>query len=316
MKALDSTYHQSVSILIPNYNGEAHLDKTLESCLIQQPYIKEIIVVDDQSKDKSWEILSSWNARFPDLIKIYRNPRKGGNAGRNHAYAQSSGNFIQWLDSDDQIFAKKLEVQLQSLANHPEIDVVYSDWRMDFWELDQFIRSVLHEKSAENDFLESLLKDQWSPPNNYLFRREICEKLAQIKGWDESYPVHQDTEYMLKAAAIGAQFGYQSGTFAVYNRNVTPSVSQQPLARRKTHWFRINKMVRELLIQREDISPQKLESYRGLTYTNQLISSFYSKEVSLKEYFPHRLLRHEIASRRLKYILSLLYFKEIILRIR
>lgn len=315
MSSFASTYHQSVSILIPNYNGANDLDKTLESCLAQQPYLKEVIVVDDQSTDNSWAILSAWQERFPDIIQIYRNPRKGGNAGRNHAYSKSSGDFIQWLDADDQILPNKLHEQLGLFARQTAIDIAYSDWKMDFWEHEQFIRSEPHPKKQEEDFLESLLFDRWSPPNNYLFRRRVCEKLQNLGGWDEFYPVHQDTEYLLKAAAIGSHFVYQPGCFAVYNRNITPSVSKRPLAFRKRYWFEINKRVREILKDRQDIDQAKLEHYFGLTYTNQLISSFYAKEVAIKEYFPFRMLRHELATKRLKYILSFLYFKEVILRI-
>lgn len=312
---MPSTYIQSVSILIPNYNGGPYLDKTLESCLVQQDYVKEIIVVDDGSTDDSWEKLTAWQSRQPELIKIFQNPRKGGNAGRNHAFAQSSGEFVQWLDSDDQILGNKLEVQLGLLAKREEIDIVYSDWQMDFWENDRFIRSEPHQKVQEEDYLASLLFDRWCPQNNYLFRRKVCDELAQLKGWDETYPVHQDTEYLLKAAAMGNKFGYQTGCFAVYNRYITPTVSKRPLSFRKKYWFEINQLVRSTLKERTDLKTSKLEYYIGLTYTNQLISSFYSKEIALKEYFPYRMLRHELATRRLKYILSLLYFKEIILKI-
>ncbi|MEM6342618.1 MAG: glycosyltransferase family 2 protein [Bacteroidota bacterium] len=314
--SLAQTYHASVSILIPNYNGGPHLVKTLESCLAQQPFVKEIIVVDDQSSDDSWEILSTWQAKYPSIIQIFRNPRKGGNAGRNYAFAQSSGAFIQWLDSDDQILEGKFAQQLQAMEEQPEIDVIYSDWRMDYWEHDTFIQTEAHPKEAEADFLASLLFDRWSPPNNYLFRRGLCERLAKKAGWDEFYPVHQDTEYLLKAAAIGARFAYQKGCFAVYNRNVTPSVSKRPLSFRKKYWFHINQMVREQLKMRKDLDKASLEHYFGLTYTNQLISSFYSKEVVLREYFPYKMLRSELATRRLKYILGLLYLKELVLHFR
>ncbi len=316
MSNLPAAYHQSVSILIPNYNGGPYLAKTLESCIAQQPFVKEIIVVDDRSSDDSWVILTAWQAKYPDLIQIHPNPRKGGNAGRNHAFEISSGSYIQWLDSDDQILEGKLETQLNALINQPDADVVYSDWRMDYWEHDKFIKTEQHPKQPESDFLESLLFDRWSPPNNYLFKREICEKLAAKAGWDEYYPVHQDTEYLLKSAAIGSKFIYVPGCFAVYNRNVTPSVSKRPLAFRKKYWFEINQMVRAKINERKDLDQAKREYYLGLTYTNQLISSFYSKEVEMKEYFPFKMLRHELATRRLKYILSLLYFKEVILGIK
>ncbi|MFK7925543.1 MAG: glycosyltransferase family 2 protein, partial [Bacteroidia bacterium] len=132
-----STFHHSVSILIPNYNGGPYLTRTLQSCLEQQIYVKEIIVVDDHSTDDSWKILNEWQNRFPETIKIFRNIGKGGNVGRNYAFSQSSGTFVQWLDSDDQILPNKFAKQLNVFATQSEVDIVYSDWQMDFWDGDQ-----------------------------------------------------------------------------------------------------------------------------------------------------------------------------------
>ena len=98
-----------VSIIIPNYNNVKWLGDCLESCLLQKGEFKlEIIVVDDQSTDESWGILQNYQSEYPLQVFIYKNPEKGGNQARQYGFSKSNGNYIQWLDSDDQLLEGKL----------------------------------------------------------------------------------------------------------------------------------------------------------------------------------------------------------------
>ena len=302
---LPNTYHQSVSVVVPNYNNAAFLGRTLDSCLAQAPYLKEVIVVDDHSEDKSTEILSQYQEAHPKYIQWYTNPGKGGNPARNYAFSKVSGDFVQYLDSDDTLFPDKFAKQLSCFEAHPETDIVYSDWQLDYWKDHEVLRS--EEKIVEpvSDYLLHLLEDKWVPIHTYLFRKSIAEKLSVKGGWDESYPTHQDTEYILKAAAIGAVFQYQAGLSVHYNRWNTQSVSQQKLAKKRYHWYQINAMVRRESNQRQDFSARRKKQIRSLTYTNQLISTFYARNLLLEEFFSIGLLKLRMASRRLKWILPL-----------
>ncbi|MEL6654194.1 MAG: hypothetical protein AAFQ87_25665, partial [Bacteroidota bacterium] len=161
--------------------------------------------------------------------------------------------------------------------------------------------------------LSRLLYDRWCPNHCYLLRYSMANELAQMGGWDESYPVHQDTEYILKAAGSGARFGYQKVLACVYNKETgNGTVSQKPLSTRHRYWFQINEMVKKLVRQREDLTAHQRNDYLGLCHTNQLISSFYCQEVHIKEAFSPTLLRISLGSRRLKYLLPFLYLKAMI----
>lgn len=110
---MTSTLTPLVSILIPAYNAERWIADTIRSALQQTWPNKEIIVVDDGSKDRTL-----WVARRfePAGVKVVSKSNEGAAATRNAAYALSRGDFIQWLDADDLLSPNKIEVQLEALG--------------------------------------------------------------------------------------------------------------------------------------------------------------------------------------------------------
>ena len=106
-----------VSIIIPTYNRAHLISETLDSVLAQTYQNWECIVIDDGSTDDTSSLLHSYiekDSRF----QYYKRPDThlpGGNGARNYGFIKSSGDFINWLDSDDVFFPEKLEVQIQLL---------------------------------------------------------------------------------------------------------------------------------------------------------------------------------------------------------
>ena len=99
-----------VSILIPAYNTEKWIEATIRSALAQTWPNKEIIVVDDGSKDRTHEIALSFEAQG---VKVVLQRNQGASAARNHAFSLSKGDYIQWLDADDLLAPDKIEKQMQ-----------------------------------------------------------------------------------------------------------------------------------------------------------------------------------------------------------
>jgi glycosyltransferase involved in cell wall biosynthesis len=216
---------KKVSVIIPNYNCARWLPLTLSSCVAQGEDLKEIIVVDDFSEDDSWEILENYSREHPGLIKIFRNETKGGNNARNLGFAKSAGEFIQWLDADDQLVPGKFSSQLNFFDINPNMEVVFSDWVLHTYRADKLIKVEQKTNSHRDDFLLELLRDNWSPPNCYLLKRSLVLRLNDMKAWNSSTSVGQDREYFTLAALCGANAGYVPGVYAIYNRWNKSSVS-------------------------------------------------------------------------------------------
>ena len=167
-----------VSIIIPNYNNAKHLPKCIDSCIWQgKEYLKEIIVVDDFSTDDSLAVLGKLDKKYPNLIKIIKNTQKGANNARNLGFSFSSGEYIQWLDSDDVLKSGKLRTQVDFLSTHFLYEFVYSDWQNNYYKDGIYEREEVMLSKVYEDYLLELLKDNWQPCHSYLMRRNIAEKI-------------------------------------------------------------------------------------------------------------------------------------------
>jgi len=275
------------SILIPYYNNSHTIEKAIESCLLQgEKHIKEIIVVDDGSKLDEFEFLAGLVNKF-SLLSVFKNPSKGGNSARNYAFSLSKGDYIQWLDADDVLLSGKLDAQIDFFERNAEIDIVYSDWRYDFYNNKQFTHSEKHKGTQHVDYLHQLLIDNWQPCHNYLLKREIAQKLLDSGLWNTQTRVAQDREYFTNAAILGAKFGYISGEFAVYNRwggnaNVSTISFQERLVLNLEQVYSYKQKIKDSAL----FSQQQKKYYLSLLDTEILVSIYYNFKIKLPENIP------------------------------
>jgi glycosyltransferase involved in cell wall biosynthesis len=269
-----------ISIIIPNYNCSQWLPKVIKSCLIQK-YLYEIIVVDDNSTDNSWEILNELQNKYSEIIKIFKNPQKGGNNARNFGFSKSTGDYIQWLDADDFLLEGKFENQIKKFEENTNIDVVYSDWYMDFYENNsKFVKRKLLHKKNYNDFLFEIISDNWSAPNNYLFKRKIAQKLNNIKAWNPNTVVAQDREYITMAALLGAKFSYTKGFFSIYNRWNTNSVSSMNFKKRLQYQLELERKFRKRVIE-NNYAKKSEKKYLALLNSHTMNACFYNPKLKI-----------------------------------
>lgn len=104
-----------VSIIIPVYNAERFLERTLNSVLAQTYKEFEVILVDDRSTDKSAQIIAKYAALHPEIKYHLQEKNMGAAVARNTALEMAKGRFVAFLDSDDEWYPEKLESQLKLL---------------------------------------------------------------------------------------------------------------------------------------------------------------------------------------------------------
>jgi len=113
-----------ISIIIPTYNRAHLLSATLISIINQSYTHWECLIVDDGSSDKTEEIINNYTKTNPK-IKFYKRPShkpKGASACRNYGFEKSSGDYINWFDSDDIMHPDFLMVKYQKLIENQELD--------------------------------------------------------------------------------------------------------------------------------------------------------------------------------------------------
>lgn len=112
---------KKISIIIPTFNSQSYISKTLNSVLKQTYKPFEIIVVDDFSKDKTVKIVKSF-IKKNSFIKLYQikspNLNRSPARPRNYGIQHAKGEYICFLDSDDLWDKDKLYYQIKNLKNN------------------------------------------------------------------------------------------------------------------------------------------------------------------------------------------------------
>jgi len=117
-----------VSIIIPTCNRGDLLARALDSVIAQTVSQWEIVLVDDGSTDSTHKLADRYARRLGDRFQYHYQRNAGASAARNVGIEQSRGEFIAFLDSDDEFLSDKLERQLTLFESEPSLGLVYSDY--------------------------------------------------------------------------------------------------------------------------------------------------------------------------------------------
>ncbi|AVR43841.1 glycosyl transferase family 2 [Christiangramia fulva] len=186
-----------VSIIIPVYNRADLISQSLESVLDQTYENWECIVIDDGSTDGTLDVVKKYatrDARFSSIKRPTGKP-KGAAACRNVGLEHSSGNFIQYLDSDDLLHPEKLEKQMK----YARRDVVLTG-KWGYFSGEDLMERFKYKQNCYRNFRDPLKllfcfgkHDEFLPLHCYLIPRNIIEKSGK---WKEDLGNNDDAEYM------------------------------------------------------------------------------------------------------------------------
>lgn len=104
-----------VSVITPVYNCEKYIKRTLESVFSQTYKEIEIVLVDDQSKDRSAAIIKKYQETHQEIVYFLQPENMGAGHARNKALELARGQYVAFLDADDIWKPEKIEKQVQLL---------------------------------------------------------------------------------------------------------------------------------------------------------------------------------------------------------
>lgn len=216
----------TVSVVIPLYNNEETIQRAIESVLAQSIDDFEVLVVDDASTDQS---LSATKQLSIDKVTVLTHEtNRGGAAARNTGISHASGDYVAFLDADDEWHPQKLEKQLEALTTNPDVDIVYCNYRkVRARECVNRIQNHIHQRElhAGGDELLPLLLSGRMPlggASTLLMRTETANS---VDGFDEAFQRHQDWEFLIRLLRDGRSISYVDEALLKKYETDPPAVS-------------------------------------------------------------------------------------------
>jgi glycosyltransferase involved in cell wall biosynthesis len=259
-----------VSILIPAYNAEDWIAETIQSAIRQTWPHKEIIVVDDGSKDRTAEVARQFASK---QVLVVSRENQGAAATRNYALRLSQGDYIQYLDADDLLAPEKIEAQIACLQECGKRTLLSSAWAFFNYRPRQakFIPTPLWQDLSPVEWLfRKLAYNLHMQTATWLTSRELSEAAGP---WDTRLLSDDDGEYFCRVllASNGTRFVPHS---KVFYRN-TPSARLGQIGasdKKKDAMLLAMKLHMGYLRSLEDSERTKIAC---LTYMQNWLDNFY-----------------------------------------
>jgi glycosyltransferase involved in cell wall biosynthesis len=222
-----------VSIILPTYNRAEWLPKSIGSVLEQTYKSWELIIWDDGSQDNTQEVVKMFLNKEP-RIHYYQAKNNGKSYAVNQALQKADGEYIAFLDDDDQWYAEKLLLQVDIMKKHREIDLLFTNFYninlatgkkgIYFDQTKSVIEKLGTKELSQEIFLitagipEQLLKTNFALPSSTILKRSCYLRTGDFN--EQLRNIH-DLEYWWRMGLQNCQFAYT--TSILLNRNKPPN---------------------------------------------------------------------------------------------
>jgi len=194
MGLVTPTHHSvhTVSVIIPTFNRRERVLKAIASVVSQTRQPDEIIVVDDGSTDGSSAAIRN---NFP-TVTVIRQQNSGVSAARNTGIRAATGEWLAFLDSDDEWKPEKLEKHITFAVSHPEYRVSQTD---EVWIRNgRFVNPMKKHEKRGGLFFQDALKLCLVSPSAVMIRHDV---FRDIGSFDETLPACEDYDLWLRILA-------------------------------------------------------------------------------------------------------------------
>src|SRR5690554_1279856 len=217
-----------ISIIIPAYNVEDYIEECIHSAFAQTHKPIEVICIDNNSTDNTWQKLKQLQETYPSLL-IEKELKPGAPAARNKGLVLSKGEWIQFLDADDLLLPEKIEHQVHLIKNKPEVC---------------FIAAASRKKHINGQSTISTPKQDH--PFKSLFTTNLgntCSNLwnktyiNQVNGWDESLKSSQEADLMFRLLQVNEKIIFDGEPLTIIRERAEGQISQRGELQRLTTYF-------------------------------------------------------------------------------
>jgi len=206
-----------VSIVIPVYNTVDYLESCVLSALEQNYENFELICVDNNSSDGSLELLLDLEKKY-EKLKVYLESTQGAPAARNTGLSQSTGEWVQFLDSDDLLMPDKIKHQMSLIAtDENEYDVIIGGY---YSELNGVRSQYIVEPFSST--LDVLVDSMFGCTCSNLWRKST---LDTIGGWRVGLHSSQERDLFFRVVQADGHALRDNTPLTVIRRRTEGSIS-------------------------------------------------------------------------------------------
>lgn len=216
--------YPTVSIIVCCYNQAKYVENCLTRIEMLDYQNIELIIIDDCSNDRSLELVSRHQSKYPMTI-IANEANMGLCASLNRALKQASGKYVKLIAADDSFPSGSITTFVNYLEEHPNIDILYGDvFVMNEVGLVTNRICGLKERVAEIQMNHSLSLDD-ALLNNifigpaYLSKREVYSRVGEF----DTDCIIEDWDFNLRCLEKGIKFDYLSDVIANYRHHESNS---------------------------------------------------------------------------------------------
>lgn len=190
-----------VSIIIPTYKRSDKIVRAVKSALAQNYSNFEVIIVDDNEPTSIDRVKTRDNLKpflkNEKFIYIEHEMNKNGSAARNTGIKHSTGEYITFLDDDDEYYPNKIKEQVNCLINlSDQWAICYSGYE----KIEKNGKISISNESAEGDVLiQALGKNLFiGSGSNFMVKKNV---IIEMNGFDESFMRNQDLEFLVRVVS-------------------------------------------------------------------------------------------------------------------
>lgn len=196
-----------VSVVIPTYNRADLILRAIDSVRSQSYRNWEIIVVDDNSQDRTAELVGKLVNQHQPIYYHRHETNLGGSAARNTGINHAQGDYIAFLDSDDVWLPEKLELQIQAIANQPDFpnQAIISYTKFQKSSRVFYQPAILPRRGKKTD--ETVADYFWLGGGEILTSTLIVSRDLAVKHpFRVGLPKHQDLDFVIRLGYTEAKF--------------------------------------------------------------------------------------------------------------
>lgn len=201
--------HANISVVIPLYNKEAEIERTLRSVLEQTLQPSEIIVVDDGSTDGSAAIVERVGG---ERVRLVHQQNRGVSAARNKGIELARGEYISFLDGDDRWHPDYLKCLTDFIARHPDCGAYGMAFYIDSG--DGLVLADTPQTEGEVDFFAESMQRYVLIPSAATIRRDV---LLEVGGFPNGMRMGED-QFLWTKVARKTKVAFLPTPLVVYSR--------------------------------------------------------------------------------------------------